>query len=184
MIVGLGNPGPRYDETRHNVGFRVIDVLAGRHRISVDKLKSGAQSGKGRIGSHDVVLVKPQTFMNLSGEAVQPLRAFYKVEVADLLVVYDDFALPLGKLRLRARGSGGGHNGLENIILLLGTDAMPRLRLGVGPVPPHMAWPDFVLSRFAPDDRKTVDEMIGRAAEACESFLDDGIDRAMTRYNG
>lgn len=184
MVVGLGNFGGRYDSTRHNVGFEVVDRLARRCGIAVDRRKFNGLYGQGRHEGRPLYVVKPQTYMNLSGEAVVPLARYFQVPVQGLLVVCDDFALPLGKLRMRARGSEGGHNGLRSLIGLLGTQEFARLRLGVGPVPPFMDCADFVLSRFASDEVPAVREMVERADEAVGAWMTDGMDRAMTRFNG
>ena len=183
MVVGLGNIGSRYDLTRHNVGFEVVDRLAERLRIAVDRKKFSGLYGQGRHLGRPLYLVKPQTYMNLSGEAVGPLLRYFQVPVKGLLVVCDDFALDLGRIRLRGRGSEGGHNGLRSLIGILGTQDFARLRLGVGPVPPYMDPADFVLSRFAREELTVVRDLVGRADEAVGAWMQDGLDRAMTRYN-
>ena len=184
MFVFLGNPGPKYDNTRHNAGFMVGDELAKKCGVSINRLKNKALTEKCRIAGEDVLLVKPQTFMNLSGEAVRPLADFYKVPPERILVVSDEVSLPIGKLRLRASGSAGGHNGLKNIIQHLGTDKFPRLRIGVG-APPHpdsdMA--DWVLATFRNQDAVDMDASAKRAAEALESCVKNGLDKTMTVYN-
>lgn len=182
VIVGLGNPGSQYEGTRHNVGFDVIDYLAGSPSTGPWREKFEAAFAELRDGHEVVLLVKPLTFMNLSGRAVRAILDFYKLEVVDLLVVCDDFNLPLGKLRLRKDGSAGGQNGLKNIQLMLGTDVYPRLRLGVG-APQHDNAVGHVLGRWKPGERKAVDEMIAKAAEAALLFVNKGLDAAMNRFN-
>ena len=184
MIVFLGNPGPKYSGTRHNVGFQTGDMLAYKLGCSINRLKNRALTAKCRIGDTDVLLVKPQTFMNLSGEAVRPLADFYKIPADRILVVSDEIALVPGKMRLRPSGSAGGHNGLKNIILHLGTDAFPRLRIGVG-APPHpdYSMPDWVLGVLRGEDAAAVEDACKRACEAIECCIRLGIDAAMNRYN-
>lgn len=183
VIAGLGNPGARYENTRHNLGFWVVDRLAQRHGLSVTKSKFNALFGQGRVAGQAVILVKPQTFMNLSGEAIQPLAAFYHVPPAQVLVVCDEFALLFGQLRIKPRGSDGGHNGLKSVIARLGTQDFPRLRIGIGPVPPMFDPADFVLSNFAKADQDGVRDMVDRAADAVESFVKDGMERTMNAFN-
>lgn len=182
-MVGLGNPGSRYDGTRHNLGFDVIDRLADKHGISVSRSKFKALYGQGRVGGEAVVLVKPQTYMNLSGEAVQPLAQFFKTPIQRLLIICDEFQLPLGRLRIKPRGSDGGHNGLRSLIAQLGSQDFPRLRLGCGPVPERMDPADFVLGHWAVDERKAAAEMVERGALAVVSFLEKGMDRTMGEFN-
>ena len=185
MIVFLGNPGPKYDGTRHNVGFRVGDVVAQRCGVKVQRLKNKALTATAELGGKQVLLVKPQTYMNLSGEAVRPLADYYKLSPDHVLVVSDETALPPGRIRLRPGGSAGGHNGLKSIIHSLGTDAFPRLRLGVG-APPHADWDmaDWVLGTFHGEDANLMREAALKAADALECCVRDGIDTAMNRYNG
>ena len=182
MIVGLGNPGKEYEGTRHNVGFALIDALSSAHRIPVGQRLARARVGRGVIAGSPVLLVKPQTFMNLSGEAVAALIRREGVSLQDLLVVVDDVHLPPGRLRLRARGSSGGHNGLKSIAGALATQEWARLRLGVGEAPPGNQI-DWVLSRFSPAERKVVDEMVIAALGAVEVWLTEGIEAAMNRFN-
>ena len=185
LLVFLGNPGPKYNGTRHNVGFQVGDAVAKKCGVSINKLKNKALVAKTEFGGQSVLLVKPQTFMNLSGEAVQPLAQFYKVPPERILVVSDEMALVPGAIRLRATGSAGGHNGLKNIILHLGTDAFPRLRMGVGE-PPTAEYDraDWVLGVIRNEDAEAVEKACGRAVDAIECLLHDGIQKAMSRYNG
>lgn len=185
MIVFLGNPGPEYEDTRHNVGFRVGDAVAKKCGAEIRRLKNRALTAKCSLGGKEVLLVKPQTYMNLSGEAVRPLADFYKLDSRRILVVSDEVALPPGRIRLRQSGSAGGHNGLKNIIACLGTDQFPRLRLGVG-APPHpdYAMMDWVLGSIRGEDAKLVDQAVARAAEAVECCVSEGVERAMNKYNG
>ncbi|MBQ3276041.1 MAG: aminoacyl-tRNA hydrolase [Oscillospiraceae bacterium] len=185
IIVFLGNPGPKYAGTRHNVGFAVGDEMARRCGVDIRRLKNRALTAKTSIGGHDVLLVKPQTFMNISGEAVRPLADFYKVPADHVLVVSDEISLAPGKIRLRCSGSAGGHNGLKSIIQHLGTEQFPRLRLGVG-FPPHPDYdmPDWVLGVIRGEDAEAVSQAIKKAADAIECCVEHGIDRAMNQYNG
>ncbi len=184
LVVGLGNPGDKYEGTRHNVGFQVIDALAERADVPVQRLKHRALTNPAVLGGQKVLLLKPVTYMNLSGEAVADAARFHKIAPDHILVVCDDVSLPLGKLRIRRGGSAGGHNGLKNIIQHLSTDQFPRVKLGVGAKPhPDYDMADWVLSRFAGQDRAAMDEAVRRAADAVESVLRDGPDRAMASFN-
>lgn len=184
LIVGLGNPGAKYAGTRHNAGFSVIDELAERHKIKMGTNKHKAIIGKGIINGEKVILAMPQTFMNLSGESVRSIMDFYKLTVDDLIVVYDDIDLDVGKLRIRQKGSAGGHNGMKNIILHCGSQDFVRVRVGVGHKPDHMDLADYVLSRFGKDDLPFMRESCGNACDALEVILSDGAVAAMNRYNG
>jgi len=181
LIAGLGNPGPKYRGTRHNVGFEVIDRLAARASIAFESAPAEALMARWR--SSDTLLVKPLTFMNHSGQAIGELLRYFKVDVADLLVVVDEVQLPLGKLRARARGSAGGHNGLKSVIAHLG-DEFARLRLGVGRGEERRDLADHVLSRFDADEMAEVERMIARAADASDTFITSGIAAVMNQYNG
>jgi PTH1 family peptidyl-tRNA hydrolase len=183
-IFGLGNPGPKYRGTRHNVGFEVVDEIARRWDISSFETFGSALYARARspLGGDPVVLAKPMTYMNASGEAVAGLAAFYKIDPGELLVVVDEVQLPLGRLRLRPSGSAGGHNGLKSIVQYLGP-GFPRLRLGVGRGDPRWDLADHVLSRFSSDERLVIDRAIARAADAAETFLTEGIEAAMNKYN-
>ena len=184
MIVGLGNPGPRYGETYHNIGFVVVDELAGRHGATFASSPADALAVRLRDLAGDVMLVKPLTFMNLSGRAVADLVRFYKIAPGeDLLVVVDDVALPAGRLRLRGRGSAGGHNGLTSIIDCLGTEEFPRLRVGVGRGDSRRALSDHVLARIASDEREPLRLAAVRAADAAEAFIVRGLSATMNEYN-
>jgi len=181
LIVGLGNPGSRYQGTRHNLGYAVVDELARRWKIDMTRQKFYARYGDGQFAQERIVLLKPMTFMNLSGQAVWPAAKFYGSAPADLLVVLDDAALPLGQLRLRARGSAGGHNGLQNIIDRVGSDEFSRLRLGIDA--PHGVSADYVLSRFSETELATVNRMIDDAAQAVECWVEHGPETTMNRFN-
>ena len=185
MIVFLGNPGTRYTGTRHNIGWAVGDVISSRCSVRIDRLRSHALTARCSLGGREVLLVKPQTYMNLSGEAVRPLADYYKIPPEQILVVSDEIALVPGKIRLRPGGSAGGHNGLKSIIQHLGTDQFPRLRLGVGS-PPHPDYDlaDWVLGSFRGEDAVTMHRAAERAADALECCVRDGIDSAMNRFNG
>ena len=187
LIVGLGNPGREYRDTRHNAGFMAIDRLAVRHGMGDARLKfqSGVIEGAIPAGGslHRVILMQPTTYMNRSGQAVLAAAQFFKVEPADILVLVDDIALPCGKIRLRATGSAGGHNGLKDIERVFGTRDYPRLRIGVDP-PGRIAQVDYVLGKFTPEQREALDPALDDACRAVESWLEHGIGRAMTDFNG
>jgi PTH1 family peptidyl-tRNA hydrolase len=183
LIVGLGNPGRKYDKTRHNVGFEVLDLVAVRNAADSPKEKFSGRVADATIAGERVLLLWPHTLMNLSGQSVGAAVEFYQVPLNDVLVVCDDFNLPLGKLRVRASGSAGGQNGLKDIIKRLGTEDVPRLRLGIGPVPDAWDAADFVLSKFGRSDRTMIDEVIDRAAEAVECWAAEGISTGMNKFN-
>jgi PTH1 family peptidyl-tRNA hydrolase len=182
LIVGLGNPGKRYAETRHNLGFRVCDQLCERLATSWSGEKFSSRIAEARPTQGRVTLLEPQTFMNLSGQAVSAAVGFYRLELSEVLVICDDFNLPLGQLRLRTGGSHGGHNGLRSIVESLGAEEFPRLRLGVGPVA-GMDTVDFCLAKFPPGEEAEVEEMVTRAADAAGVWLEAGIGEAMNRFN-
>lgn len=185
LLVCLGNPGDQYENTRHNVGFMVADELAERHNIPVQRLKFRALTNTVTIGDRKVLLMKPVTYMNLSGEAVHEAAAFYKIPPEHILVISDEVALAPGKLRVRRSGSAGGHNGLKNIIAHLGTDQFPRIRLGVGQKPhPDYDMADWVLGKFQGEDKKAVEAAVKKAADAAECLIREGVDKAMNQYNG
>lgn len=184
LIVGLGNMGEQYEHTRHNVGFDAIDALADKLDIPVQRLKFKALTNTATLGGEKVLLMKPVTYMNLSGEAVEQAVAFYKIPPDHVLVISDEVALPPGKLRIRASGSAGGHNGLKNIIAHLHSDQFPRIRIGVGGKPhPDYDMADWVLGHPQGEDRKAVDEAVEQAAQAIESVIREGVDRAMGKFN-
>ena len=182
MAVGLGNPGRRYADTRHNVGFMIIDEVVRRHGVTDTGLRKGAWVGRSRIDSRDVVLVKPQTFMNLSGEAVAQLWRWYKLDLNDILVVSDDIDLPFGRLRLRSGGSAGGHNGLRSIISHLGSPDVARLRIGIGR-PDAGAAREYVLDTFNSDERVDLPLVIAKGADAVEKWVSDGVVATMNQVN-
>lgn len=183
LIVGLGNPGSKYDQTRHNVGFEVIDRLAAGTAGTTFQPKFDGLIADCRIDFHRVMLLKPMTFMNLSGRSVRQVMLFYKISLADLLVVCDDLSLPLGKLRLRRGGSDGGQKGLRDISTQLGTDEFPRMRIGIGERGPIDA-ADFVLTRFRPTERPTINDSLISATQAVAVWVTRGLDDAMNQFNG
>lgn len=185
LLVGLGNPGAKYASTRHNMGFLALDGLADREGFRFNKLRFRAWTAQWKVGDQQVLVMKPQTYMNLSGESVGEAARFYKIPADHVLVISDDVSLPAGKLRIRAGGSAGGHNGLKNIIQHLGTDQFPRVRVGVGEKPhPDYDMADWVLGKFQGEDKKAIDQAVKRAADAVECILAEGIDRGMSRFNG
>ena len=182
IITGLGNPGKEYENTKHNVGFLTIDILAEKYDIKVNKIKFKGLVGEGMIGTEKVILVKPQTYMNLSGQCIREIVAFYKLDMEDLVVIYDDIDLPMGNLRIRKKGSAGTHNGMRSIIYDLQDDGFPRVRVGIGGERKgDLA--NYVISGFSGDDRKLIEEAIVKAADAVTCLVEDGIDRAMVDYN-
>lgn len=181
LIVGLGNPGRQYENTRHNVGFRVIDCLAEKLDCKVEKEKYKALTGECRLGGEKLLLVKPQTYMNLSGEAVSALAKWYKTEEKDIIIVYDDLALETGRLRIRTKGSHGGHNGMRSIIALLKTENFARIRVGIGK--PEIEVSDYVLGKFSPAEEILIAQAVEKAAEAAMLIIEKGIDKAMNRFN-
>ena len=183
LIVGLGNPGPQYRDTRHNIGFAVVDLLARRSGLTFGGGPTGALIARVRQPGEGALLAKPLTYMNLSGAAVADLTRYFRVEIPDVIIVADDVNLPLGKLRARARGSDGGHHGLRSIIERLGTSEFARLRIGVGRGDPRRDLADHVLARFDADEQGEVDSAIGRAADAVEMFVTDGIEKVMNQIN-
>lgn len=184
IVVFLGNPGPQYNGTRHNAGFMVCDVLEKRLGVTVNRLKNRALTAKVTLNGESVLLVKPQTYMNLSGESVRPLADFYKVPADHILVVSDEIALVPGRMRLRPAGSAGGHNGLKSIIAHLGTDQFPRLRLGVGSPPhPDYAMVDWVLGVLRNQDAEDFAAAAQRAADCIECLVKEGVERAMSKFN-
>ena len=185
LIVGLGNPGRQFEHTRHNVGFDVMDALADKYNISISEKKHRALCGKGVIGGQKVVLAKPQTYMNLSGESVAELLHYYKLDPeSEMLVIFDDISLAPGGIRIRKKGSAGGHNGIKNIIAQTGTQNFMRVKVGVGEKPKGWDLVDHVLGRFDAADRERVETAIGDAVAATELVLSGEIDRAMNEFNG
>ena len=184
LIVGLGNPGRKYDGTKHNMGFDCIDVLVDRHRIPSGGVERKGMFGKGMIEGQKVLLLKPMTYMNLSGEAVRAYVDFYKIDPeSELIVIYDDISLDPGNIRVRKKGSAGGHNGMKNIIQHLGTDQFPRIRVGIGEKPEKWDLADYVMAPFPKEVQKEVDRSIEDAADALEMILKGDLDGAMNRYN-
>jgi peptidyl-tRNA hydrolase, PTH1 family len=183
LIVGLGNPGDRYERTRHNVGFLVIDRIAARNRIAVDNRFCGAAIGEGVLEGEKIVLAKPQTYMNRSGAAVADLIRKYEIATDDLVVINDDLDLPFGRIRIRPRGSAGGHRGLVSIMESLGDVTFQRIRVGIGRPPEGHEAVEYVLGTFDPSEAERLDEVVQRAAESVECLVRDGIDRAMASYN-
>ncbi|MEE1255596.1 MAG: aminoacyl-tRNA hydrolase [Lachnospiraceae bacterium] len=184
IIVGLGNPTKEYDNTRHNIGFAAIDMLADKYGINVTEVKHKALLGKGVINGNKVILVKPMTYMNLSGEAVRSVVDYYKVDEAEeLIVIYDDISLDVGQLRVRKKGSAGGHNGIKNIIAHLGHDVFQRIKIGVGEKPKGYDLADYVLGHFSKEDLTTLKEGMDRVDGAVNFMLQGDIDEAMNRYN-
>ncbi|TMF60794.1 MAG: aminoacyl-tRNA hydrolase [Chloroflexi bacterium] len=181
LVIGLGNPGREYERSRHNVGFLVVDELARRHGGRVTDRVAKSLAGRVRSGEHELVLAKPQTWMNLSGQAAKALRAKYQVPMERVLVVHDDLDLPFGRLRIRTGGSSAGNHGLDSVIAWFGTKTFPRIRVGVGrPVGDAV---DYVLSSFSDDERARLPDLVGRVADAVEYTLQHGLDRAMTEFN-
>lgn len=185
IIAGLGNPGKNYVGTRHNMGFEVIDTIAAKYNININKEKFKAQFGEGRIGNEKVILVKPQTFMNLSGESIREFVEFYKLDSENLIVIYDDISLPVGKLRIRPKGSAGGHNGMKSIIYQIQSDVFPRIKVGVGaPENKDYDLADYVLGRFTKEEVETLIPVAVKAASAVETIITAGTEKAMSEYNG
>ena len=184
LIVGLGNPTKQYEKTRHNIGFDVMDALADKYNISISENKHKALCGKGVIEGMKVVLAKPQTYMNLSGESVAELVNYYKLDPeSELIVVFDDISLEPGKIRIRKKGSAGGHNGIKNIIAQLGTQNFQRIKVGVGEKPKGWDLADYVLGHFSKEDRGLVDDALKRAAGAVELMVQGEVDQAMNQFN-
>lgn len=184
IIAGLGNPGKDYENTRHNIGFRVIDKLADEYNISIADKKHKGVVGKGIIEGQKVVLVKPLTFMNLSGECIREVMEYYKETPAQVIVVYDDICLDVGKLRVRPKGSAGGHNGIKSIIANLGTESFKRVRFGVGDKPARMDLADYVLGHFSKEDNEIVESKLKTATDAIVCIMNEGCDMAMNKFNG
>lgn len=183
VIVGLGNPGDRYKYTKHNVGFLVIDYLSKKLDINVNRIKFKSLIGEGMYDGQKILLVKPQTYMNLSGESVREIINFYKIDIKNLLVIYDDIDLDLGKLRIRKKGSAGTHNGMRNIIYQIQKDDFPRYRIGISPPPKNIQLVDYVMSKFTDDEMKKLDEVIRNCSSAVLETIENGIEKAMNKYN-
>ncbi|GGB12886.1 aminoacyl-tRNA hydrolase [Macrococcus hajekii] len=184
-IIGLGNIGRKYNNTRHNIGFMVIDAFCEKHGLELDKQKFNGLYTIATINGEKVLLIEPMTYMNASGEAVRPLLDYYQVPTEDILVLYDDLDMPPGRLRLRPKGSAGGHNGIRSLIHHLGSDVFKRIRIGIGRPPGRMKVPDFVLQKFSAEEMITMDLVIDRTIEACETFLSgERFENVMNQYNG
>jgi len=181
VIVGLGNPGPRYKDTRHNVGFQTLEELARRHPVQRQESRFDAIIAHLQIKQEKVFLLKPLTYMNLSGKAVRALIAYYKIDLRDIIVIYDDMDLPVGNLRIRSAGGTGGHRGMTSLVENLGTREFARIRIGIGR-PPHEAI-DWVLGRFSPEEKPLISNAVAQAADAVETWIAHGIEKAMNEYN-
>lgn len=182
LVIGLGNPGDEYKNTRHNVGFDVIDLMASKYNVSVNRVKFKGVYGEINISSKKVILLKPSTYMNLSGECVQQASSFYKIPNENIIIIYDDISLDVGKLRIRSKGSAGGHNGIKSIISNLSSDIFPRIKIGVGQ--PEKALIPYVLGRFAGADRILVEKTFEASIKAVETIISKGSAEAMNEYNG
>ncbi|MCA1032835.1 aminoacyl-tRNA hydrolase [Bacillus timonensis] len=183
LIVGLGNPGKQYEDTRHNIGFKVIDELSSRLMIPIDKAKFNGAMGMGLVSGEKVLLLKPLTYMNLSGECIRPIMDYYNIDIEDLIVVYDDLDLPTGKIRLRSKGSAGGHNGIKSTIQHLGTQQFKRVRIGIDRPKNGMKVPDYVLGRFSEEEIDSVVDSVKLSASACEKWLSTPFLQVMNEYN-
>ena len=183
IIIGLGNPGTRYAGSRHNTGFRVITELSDRHGIRVNTSRQKGLCGNGIIGGQKVMLVMPQTYMNNSGECAGPIVDYFNIPLEDVLVIYDDIALDVGQIRVRGKGSAGGHNGMKSLIAHLGSGDFPRVRVGIGAKPPQMDLADYVLGHFPEEELTLIRKSVKAAADAAETWVSDGIEAAMNRYN-
>lgn len=185
MIVGLGNPGSKYENTRHNAGFRALDAYCSKTGQRIDRMKFKALIGEGVVGNQRVLFVKPQTFMNLSGEAVRDAAAFYHIPPERIIVLFDDISLDVGRLRVRAKGSAGGQNGVKNIIYQLNSDQFPRVKIGIGGKPhPDYNLADWVLSRFQGEDIAKIDQAVARAMDAAIEIIQNGTNAAAQKFNG
>ncbi len=182
LIVGLGNPGREYNNTRHNIGFDAIDVIADKYNIEVSRIKFKGVYGEGFIDGEKVILLKPTTYMNLSGESVREVMDFYKLSEEDILVIYDDVSLDVGRIRIREKGSAGGHNGIKNIIANIGTDVFPRIKVGVGK--PQGDLVKHVLGTFSKEDREDLNKVLETVVMASETIIKDDAKEAMNKYNG
>ncbi len=184
IIAGLGNPGRKYVGTRHNMGFEAIDAVAAKYNIDIKKAKFNALYGEGIIEGEKVVLVKPQTFMNLSGEAIREFKSWYKAENSQIIIIYDDVSLPVGKMRIRPKGSAGGHNGMKSIIYQINSDLFPRIKIGVGsPDNPDFDLADYVLGKFTKSEIKELIPIAVKTADAVGEIIKNGIEKAMSSYN-
>ena len=183
LIVGLGNPGEKYTFTRHNAGFLSIDYMSQKHNIDVKKIKHKAVIGEGIIAGERVILAKPQTYMNLSGESISEIVSWYKIPNENIIVIYDDISMPTGSIRIREKGSAGGHNGMKSIIQHLSTDVFPRLKIGINAKPDEYDLADYVLGKFTPDEQKILFDTFEKVNEAVKEFISNDIKSAMNKYN-
>lgn len=184
IIAGLGNPTKTYEGTRHNIGFDMIDAIADKYNIDVTTKKYKALTGKGRIDGVPVILAKPQTYMNLSGESIRDIADFYKIPAENIIIIYDDISLEVGQLRIRKKGSAGGHNGIKNIIAHLGTQEFPRIKVGIGSKPEGWDLADYVLSKYSKAERECLRDAQQDVAGAAALMVHDDVDGAMNQYNG
>ncbi|ACA54471.1 aminoacyl-tRNA hydrolase [Clostridium botulinum] len=182
LVVGLGNIGKEYKKTRHNIGFDVVDIVAEKYNIEINRQKFKGSYGEGRIGNEKIILLKPSTYMNLSGESVIEAANFYKIDKENIIVIYDDMSIDIGKLRVRGKGSAGGHNGIKNIIQHLNSDIFPRVRVGIGQPDENVV--NYVLGKFSKDQREVIEKVLAMSAKACISIVEDGVTEAMNKYNG
>jgi PTH1 family peptidyl-tRNA hydrolase len=182
LIVGLGNPGDEYRSTRHNVGFDAVDLISEKYNIGVNRIKFKGMYGEGSIKGEKVILLKPQTYMNLSGESVRGVSSFYKIPNEKIIIIYDDISLEVGKMRIRTKGSAGGHNGIKSIIAHLSTDVFPRIKVGVGQ--PKADLVNHVLSKFLKEERETIEKTLFGAVDAVGCMLEYNVEEAMNKYNG
>ena len=183
LIVGLGNPGEKYTFTRHNAGFLAIDYISQKYNIDVKKIKHKAIIGEGTIAGEKVVLAKPQTFMNLSGESIKEIITWYKIPNENVIVIYDDISMPTGSVRIREKGSAGGHNGIKSIIQHLSSDVFPRLKIGINAKPDEYNLADYVLGKFTPDEQKILFETFWKVSDAVTEFISSDVKTAMNKYN-
>ncbi|EJO5347476.1 aminoacyl-tRNA hydrolase [Clostridium botulinum] len=182
LVVGLGNIGEQYKNTRHNIGFDAVDIIANKYNIEINRQKFKGSYGEGRIGNEKVILLKPSTYMNLSGESVIEVVNFYKIEKENIIVIYDDMSIEIGKLRVRGKGSAGGHNGIKNIIQHLNSDVFPRIRVGIGQPEENIV--NYVLGKFSNEEREIIEKALDMSASACISIIKDGLTETMNKYNG
>ncbi|KIL53710.1 peptidyl-tRNA hydrolase [Jeotgalibacillus alimentarius] len=184
LMIGLGNPGKPYDKTKHNIGFEVIDELAERWNAPLMQTKFKGIFSKAVVNGEKVILLKPLTYMNLSGESIRPLMDYFQIDIEDIVVIYDDLDLPMGKMRLRQKGSAGGHNGIKSTIAHLGTQEFNRIRIGIDRPPHGMKVPDYVLSRFSKEEWTEMGQVVAKSADACERFLEKPFLEVMNEFNG
>ncbi|MCY6960327.1 aminoacyl-tRNA hydrolase [Clostridium brassicae] len=183
LVVGLGNPGKEYEKTRHNIGFDMIDFISEKYKIEVNRKKFKGMYGDGKIVSEKVILLKPETYMNLSGESVREVADFYKIPNENIIILYDDISLDVGKIRIRPKGSAGGHNGIKNIIANLNSDIFPRIKIGVGQ-PSYDDLVSHVLGKFCKEDREKVEKIFHIIAKAIETIIESGVAESMNKFNG